>query len=104
MDVMNCGLDRPPHSLNRPHESTSLRVQGAAKQTDTASIRGEEETHRVELSVDVGGLISSQNQDPGRHVARVLAGHQDGQLSTNTTKVHVSAASWLYFSNVFIYS
>lgn len=38
----------------------------------------EEGTHRVQFSVDVGGLVSSQNQDPGRHVARVLAGHQDG--------------------------
>lgn len=45
----------------------------------------ERRTHRVELGVDVGGLVSSQNQDPGRHVARVLAGHQDGQLSAHTS-------------------
>lgn len=40
----------------------------------------ETRTHRVELRVDVGGLVSPQDQNPGRHVARVLAGHQDGEL------------------------
>lgn len=38
-------------------------------------------THCVQLSVYVAGVISSQNQNPGWHVARVLTGHQDGKLS-----------------------
>lgn len=50
----------------------------------------ERRTHCVQLSVYVAGVISSQNQNPGRHVARVLTGHQDGKLSIQVnTHTHV---------------
>lgn len=45
----------------------------------------EEQTYCVKFCVYVCGVISSQYQDPGRHVARVLAGHQDSQLSARYT-------------------
>lgn len=54
----------------------------------------ERRTHCVQLSVYVAGVISSQNQNPGWHVARVLTGHQDGKLSTQVnTHTHVCTRS-----------
>lgn len=49
-------------------------------------------THCVQLRVYVAGVISSQDQNPGWHVARVLTGHQDGKLSIQVN-THVCTPS-----------
>lgn len=59
---------------------------GAAVARIAPQPRSTTATHRVQLRPDVGGAVPPQHHHTGRHVARVLAGHQHAHLPAWQTR------------------